>query len=314
MTGRKAAGRRAAYLALILLGISLVTFGLGRLIPGDPAEILLRERIENPSAKQVAELRRELGLERPFFYQYGAWLHRTLSGDLGRSWRTGQPVTREIAAALPATLELALLAFGLIVCLSTALGLISAARRNRWVDRVSRGWAVLLLSLPNFWLASLLIYFFSLKLGWLPVAGREGFRHLILPVLTLALPAAAFQGRVLRSGVLEILGQEYIRFARAKGLPPAAIFRHHVLKNALPAVASLWALSLGHLLGGSFIVESIFAWPGLGRLTVEAVLNRDLPLLQGTVLLMTLFYVLVNQGLEWFLGVIDPRVRSSPRD
>lgn len=313
MNGWMAAGRRAAYLALVLLGISMVTFGLGSLMPGDPAEILIRERVDNPSAEQVVGLRRELGLDRPFYHRYGAWLRRTISGDLGRSWHTGQSVTREIAAALPATVELALLSFGLIVCLSTTLGLISAVRRDSLTDRIGQGSTVLLLSIPNFWLATLLIYFLALKLGWLPVAGREGLLHLVLPVLTLALPAAAFQGRVLRSGVLEILGQEYIRFAQAKGLRPAVILGNHVLKNALPAVASLWALSLGHLLGGSFIVESIFAWPGLGRLTIEAVLNRDLPLLQGTVLLITFFYVTVNQGLEWFLGFIDPRVRSGPR-
>jgi len=312
MTGWRGAGRGAAYLVLVLLGISLVTFALGSLMPGDPAEILIRERIDNPSAEQVAGLRRELGLDQPFMHRYAVWLQRTLSGDLGRSWRTGQSVIREIAEAFPATLELALPAFGLIVVLSTGLGLISASRRDRWPDRFGRGSAVLLLSIPNFWLATLLIYFLALKLGWLPVAGREGLRHLVLPVLTLALPAAAFQGRVLRAGILDILGQEYIRFARAKGLPPGLVFRNHVLKNALPAVASLWALSLGHLLGGSFIVESIFAWPGLGRLTVEAVLNRDLPLVQGAVLLITAFYVLVNRSLEWFLRFIDPRTGVSP--
>ncbi|MFH0787380.1 MAG: ABC transporter permease, partial [Pseudomonadota bacterium] len=210
----------------------------------------------------------------------------------------------------PATLELALFSFVFVILLSSVLGFIVVWNRNKSVDRAAGIFSVLFLSLPNIWLGTLLIFFFSLQLHWFPVVGRGGFTHLVLPVLTLGLPIAALQGRVLRTAVLEVLGRDHCRFALAKGLRPWTVFRSHILKNALPSVISLWGITLGHLISGVFVVESIFSWPGLGRLMVEAVMNRDLPLIQGLVFLTAAAFVIINHGVEWILKLLDPRLKA----
>jgi ABC-type dipeptide/oligopeptide/nickel transport system permease component len=303
-------GRKGAYFFLVLFGVSFLTFGLSLLGPGDPAEILLRGSQEAPSQEQIMSMRRDLGLNRSLVERYALWLGLVLKGDLGNSWRTGQPVLREITDHLPATLELTFFTFILVVLVSSATGFLSALKQDQPLDRLSGIWAVVFLSLPNFWLGTLLIYFLALKLNWFPVLGRGGFSHLVLPVLTLGLPVAALQSRVLRTRVLELLSRDDIRFARAKGLKTKTIVKNHLLRNALPSVIALWGLTLGNLLGGSFIVESIFSWPGLGRLTVEAVLNRDQPLIQGTVLFLALCFVVINQGVDWVKKVLDPRLKA----
>jgi peptide/nickel transport system permease protein len=302
--------RKTAYFLLVLLGVSFLTFWLCQMIPGDPAEILLREGQEAPSPEQIQSMRRDLGLDDNLADRYRHWLGRVLKGDLGRSWRSGRPVIREIADHLPATLELTLFTFILVVLVSSTTGFLSALKQDKLLDRLSGIWAVLFLSLPNFWLGTMLIYFLALRLNWFPVLGRGGLSHLVLPVLTLGLPVAALQSRVLRTRVLELLNREYIRFAKAKGLKTRTLVKNHLIRNALPAVIALWGLTLGNLLGGSFIVETIFSWPGLGRLTVEAVLNRDQPMIQGAVLFITLCFVVINQGVDWVQKALDPRLKA----
>ncbi|MBC7359571.1 MAG: ABC transporter permease [Desulfacinum sp.] len=300
--------KRLVYLALVLWGVSLLTFGLFALAPGDPAEILLRDGREAATRESVAELRRELGLDDPVALRYARWLGKTLRGDLGRSWQTGEPVAGELLARLGATLELASAAFVFVVLCSVALGVVGAVYRGRAPDHLARAWCILCLSLPNFWLGPLLIMLLALRWGLLPIMGRGGLDHLIMPALTLGLSMAALEGRVLRASLLEILGQDYVRFALAKGLTGWAVMKRHVLRNALPPVVTLWGISLGHLLGGAVIVESIFSWPGLGKLAVDAVLARDVPLVQGTVLLMALVFVVATQLTDLAHRWLDPRL------
>lgn len=298
---------RLAGLLLVVWGVSLLTFALQTLAPGDPAEVLLRARSESPAPERVAELRRELGLDRPWPAQYLAWLGRAARLDLGRSLRSGEAVTTEIAARLPATLELAGAAFFLVVLLSGLAGVWTAWRPSQAQDRLPRWLSLLLVSLPPYWLGLLLISGLALALGWLPAAGRDGWASLVLPALTLSLGIAAMQGRVLRVGVLEVLGQDYIRFAHAKGLGRVRVLWSHVLPAALGPLLALWGMTLGHLLGGAVVVETVFAWPGLGRLLVEAVLARDWPLVQGLVLFTTMVLVAANQAVDLAVRVLDPR-------
>ncbi len=266
-----------AALLLVFWGVSLLAFGLQSLAPGDPAELLLRARAETPAPERIAALRAELGLDRPWPVQYLAWLGRALRGDLGQSLRTGEPVAREILARLPATLELTAAAFGLLAVLSLLAGFLAAWRPDPAGDRLPRWLGLGLVSLPPYWLGLLLIHGFALGLGWLPTAGRDGGASLVLPALTLSLGAAALQARVWRAVILEIAAREHVAFAHAKGLSRRRVILNHVLRPALPPLLSLWGMALGHLLGGAVVVETVFAWPGLGRLLVEAVLTRDLP-------------------------------------
>ncbi|MFH1058490.1 MAG: ABC transporter permease [Pseudomonadota bacterium] len=306
----RAAAARAAGLALVMLGVSVLTFALQLLAPGDPAEVLLRARSDNPAPERVAALRRELGLDQAWPRQYAAWLGRALRLDLGRSLRSGEPVAVEIAARLPATLELAGCAFVLVVLLSGLAGFSTALRPSAAGDRLPRWISLLLVSLPSYWLGLLLIYGLALGLGWLPAAGRDGWTSLVLPALTLALGVAAMQGRILRAGVLEALGQDCVRFAYAKGLGRRRVLTAHVLRGVWGPLLSLWGMTLGHLLGGAVVVETVFAWPGLGRLLVEAVLGRDLPLVQGLVLLMTVALVLASAAADLMAARLDPRHRE----
>jgi peptide/nickel transport system permease protein len=301
---------RILYGLLILAGVSFLTFALAQWIPGDPAEILLRGAQESPSQEQIQSLSKELGLDRPLWARYLSWSAGALRGELGLSWRTGRPVIQELADHLPATLELTCFAFLFIVGLSSLGGFVAALRRDKLTDRLFGLSTVVFLSLPNFWLGTLFIYFLGLKWNWFPLLGRGGFSHLILPVLTLGLPVASLQGRVLRTRVVGLMDREYIRFARAKGLKTRTIVKHHLIRNALPSVLSLWGLTLGSLLGGSFVVETLFAWPGLGRLTVEAVLHRDQPLIQGTLLFLALMYGIINQLVDILQKALDPRLKT----
>ena len=302
--------RRLIYLAAVLFGISVVTFGLIALAPGDPAETILRNRQEAPSAERIAQLRMELGLNDPVPMRYARWLGCAIQGDLGRSWQTGEPVARELLARLAATMELALATIVFVVLLSTGLGVLGAMFNGRLPDRLIRVLSIVGLSLPNFWLGLLLIMFLSLHLNLLPLMGRGGPAHLVMPVITLGLAVAVMQGRILRASLLEVLGQDYVRFAYAKGLNTWGVLRRHLLKNALPPVLTMWGISLGHLLGGAVIVETIFSWPGLGKLAVDAILARDIPLVQGAVLFMALVFVLANQITDLLQRYLDPRLRG----
>jgi peptide/nickel transport system permease protein len=295
-------------LPLVLWVVTALVFGLIHLAPGDPAAIILSAQSETPSPQKVAELRERMGLNRSLPEQYIAWLGRTARLDLGRSFRSGEPVTSMIWARLPATVELALTTMVFMVFFSTLTGAAAALRQDGSLDRLGRMLTIVILSIPGYWLGLLLIYFFSLRLGLFPVFGREGAISMVLPTVTLGLSAAMSQGRILRASLLEIMSRDFILFARAKGIRNRTLFFRHILKSALPPVLTLWGTAFGRLLGGAVLVESVFAWPGLGRLTAEAVISRDIPVVQGTVLFMAFAFVLVNLAVDLLCEFANPRL------
>ncbi|MDK2888635.1 MAG: peptide/nickel transport system permease protein [Thermoanaerobacter sp.] len=301
--------KRFLYLIPVMLGVSIVTFGLINLAPGDPAELILRSGGVEPTREAVEALREELGLNAPLYVQYGRWLWRMLHGDLGKSFRTGRPVAEEILSRFPATLELAFAAMVFMICLALPAGILSALYRHAFLDHLSRLGALLGASLPGFWLGLVLIYFFAVKLGVLPVMGRGGPEHLVLPAVTLGFGLAAVYARVLRAGMLDVLGQDYIKVARAKGLKEKWVIGRHALKNALLPAVTLLGMSFGHLLGGAVIVETIFAWPGVGKFAVDSIFNRDYPVIQGYALFMAVVFVLVNLLVDISYVFLDPRIR-----
>jgi len=302
---------RAMHLVAALFVVSVGAFALFALAPGDPAEVILRDRNEAPDPAQVAALRQELGLDDPLAVRSARWLVRACRGDLGHSWRTGAPALAEVARRAPATLQLAGCSFLLVVLFSVAAGVVAAFNRGRPADHVLRIASVLTISLPNYWLGLLLISVVAVQIGWLPVMGRGSPAHLILPALTLSAGAAALQGRVLRATLLQVMAADHIRFAQAKGLPPRVILLRHALPNALPPLVTMWAVSLGHLLGGSVVVETVFAWPGIGQLTVTSVLGRDIPVVQAILLTVAAVFMLVNLAADLVNRRIDPRLDRS---
>ena len=293
--------------ALVVLGVCTLVFLLIHLVPGDPVEAMLGEGAR-PADR--AALTAALGLDRPLGEQYLSYLARLSRLDLGQSFVYQRPVADLLAERLPATLTLAAVALGLALLLSVPLGVLAACRRGLALDGAAMGFSLLGSSIPNFWLGPLLILVFSLWLGWTPVSGREGPASLILPALTLGTSLAAILARMVRSSVLEVLGEDYIRTARAKGLSPAAVLWGHALRNAWLPVLTLVGLQLGGLLGGAVITETVFAWPGVGSLLVEAIQGRDYPVVQGCVLLISLAYVLVNTGTDLVYAWVDPRIRG----
>ncbi|MCL6610370.1 MAG: ABC transporter permease [Peptococcaceae bacterium] len=301
--------KRLFYLLPVMLGVSVITFGLVNLAPGDPAEIILRTGGADPSREAVLALREDLGLNDPVHIQYGRWLRGVFRLDLGNSFCTGRPVAGEILTRLPATLELTVAALCFMLFLSVPAGILAALYRHTAADHLSRICALIGASLPGFWLGLVLIYCFSVKLGLLPVMGRGGWRHLVLPAATLGLGMAAVYARLLRASMLDVLSRDYIKVARAKGLKEKWVIGRHALKNALLPVVTLLGMSFGHLLGGAVIVETIFAWPGVGKFAVEAIFNRDYPVIQGYALFMSLVFVLANLLVDISYVFIDPRIR-----
>ena len=297
-------------LVLVTAGV----FALIHLTPGDPIDVMMAESVD---ATVKANLRRELGLDQPIYAQYAAWTWRLLHGDLGRSIRNGEPVIENVSRRIRPSLQLAALAMAISLVVATPLGILSAARRNTSVDRVGTTFALFGICMPNFLLALLLIFFFGVKLRWLPISGYvdpleemlPGLRSLVLPALTLGLALAAVVTRTLRSSMLDALSEDYVRTARAKGLSESSIIRGHVLKNALIPVVTVLGLQLGTLIGGAVITEYVFALPGVGRLVVDAVFARDYPLVQGVVLLIAIGFILSNLLVDLLYGWIDPRIR-----
>ena len=298
--------RRLLLLVPTLLGVTLATFLMLHLTPGDPVTIMLGEFA---SASDVARLRAELGLDRPIVVQYLKFLGRAVRGDLGSSIRSRRPVQEEIAERLPPTMVLALAAQVLAVSAGITAGVTAAAARRPSVDSAIVAVTLVGLSMPTFWSGLLLILLFSLTLGWLPITASGGLRALILPAVTLAAPAAAVLARVTRASVLEVLRQDYVRTARAKGVSERLVVYRHALRNALIPVLTVAALQFAGLVAGAVIVESVFSRPGLGRLAVTAILSRDFPLAQGIVLVVASMYVFVNVGVDLVYGVLDPRIR-----
>jgi peptide/nickel transport system permease protein len=306
--------RRLFRFAAVLLGIALITFSLLDIAPGDPAELVLLARSESPSPQKIEAVRRDLGLDATFFHRFSDWAFSAMKGDLGRSFRTGDAVAREISARLPVTLTLAALTMAFVMVVSTVTGLVSGLMHGGRLDRGIRAWAVLSISMPDFVLGIILIFLFGLKIGLFPVVGLGGLYSYALPVLTLGLSIAAGHGQVLRAGVMEVMNTDYVRFAYSKGLGRWAVIRRHVVKNALLPVVVLWGMSLGHLLGGAVIVENVFSLPGVGTLLVESVLQRDIPLVQGVVLFTATSFVTVNRLVEALMRFFVPSLMFQSGD
>lgn len=289
----------------VLIGVSIAAFAMSHLVPGDPVSVMLGDRA---TAEDSARLRAELGLDDPLIVQYGRYLRDAVSGDLGTSIRSGQPVLTEIWARFPSTLELTVAACITSAVLGITLGVTAAVSKRGSVDAGIMLFALVGISMPTFWSGILLILFFGLKLGWLPIAGT-GPIALILPTIALAAPAAAVLARVTRSSVLEVVNQDFVRTARAKGLTDRIVVLRHVLRNALVPVITIVGLQFGGLLGGAVIVESVFSRPGLGRYTITAIESRDFPQIQGIVLFTAAIYVFINLIIDLLYAGIDPRIR-----
>jgi ABC-type dipeptide/oligopeptide/nickel transport system permease component len=298
--------RRTLLLIPILFAVLTIVFAFLRLIPGDPVEAMLGE---GARSVDVAAMRKELLLDQPLVTQYFHYLGGVFRGDLGNSWNTRVPVASAIASRLPATLELA--AGGMIIAILVAfpLGIIAAKNMNRWPDRIAMIMAVASSAIPHFWLAPLLILLFSIFLGWFPVSGTGSFWHVVLPSLTLGLALAAILVRMIRSSMLEELQSDYIRTARAKGTPERTILLKHALPNAMLPVLTILGLQFGSLLTGAIITETIFSWPGIGRLLIQAIYSRDYPLVQGCILVFASLYAFVNLAVDLLYGVLDPRIQ-----
>ena len=298
--------RRGLLLIPVVLGVATAVFFIIHLIPGDPVEIMLGEQARAADREQ---LRKTLGLDRPVLQQYVRFLGGLAKGDLGRSLHHRRGVAGLVLERLPATLELGAAAMAIAIAVALPLGILAAARARSWLDHGSMVSSLLGVSIPNFWLGPMLIALFSLQLNWLPPSGRGGIEHLILPALTLGTSLAAILARMTRASLLEALPRDFVRTARAKGLAEWAVLVRHGLRNALLPVVTAAGLQTGAVLSGSVITESIFAWPGIGRLTIEAIAARDYPLVQGCVLAIALTYVALNLITDVVYTLCDPRVR-----
>lgn len=302
--------RRLIYLVPVWLGISFVAFSLANLTPGDPARLMLQRQLERqPTAEEVARAQDELQLDDPFVVRYVRWLGDALTGDLGTSYRTGESVLGALLDRFPNTLQITLLGLLAAIAVALPLGVMSAVWRRSPIDHFSRIVALLGASMPSYWVAYLLILLFAVRLKVLPVAGQGTWQHLVLPSVTLGLGASASLMRLTRSEMLEVLGQDFIRTSRAKGLGPRAVIVGHGLRNALIPVTTVAGLRFAGLLGGAVIVETIFAWPGIGKFVLDSIFDRDYPVIQGFVMFMGTVFLLVNLLVDLSYAWLDPRIR-----
>ncbi len=299
--------RRLAFSLTAMLGVITIVFVLLH-VSGDPAALLVTQ---DATKQDMERIRQAYGLDRPLSVQYGRFIARVARGDLGYSYRQGLPVAELIAEHIRATFELALAALAVAMVLGVALGMVAAARRGSGVDTAAMTVALFGTSMPSFWLGLLLIIIFGVKLGWLPVSGYGGLDHLVMPAFVLGGFYAAQVSRLTRTSLLEVLAQDYIRTGRAKGLTGRVVLFKHALRNASLPVLTLLGLSFGQMLGGAIIVESIFAWPGMGRLAVQAVLGRDFPVVQGAAIMGAAVFLAVNLTVDLVYGWVDPRLRST---
>jgi peptide/nickel transport system permease protein len=298
--------RRLLLTIPVLLGVATLVFSLVHLVPGDPVQAMLGE---SASPQDVAELRGRLGLDRPLYEQYTGFLKGLATGNLGRSLRTNQPVVAAIAERLPATLELAFAAMLVATIVAIPLGIVAAAGAGTRVDHAATTLALVGISVPNFWLGPLLAIVFSVTLGWLPVSGRGTLAHLVLPAVTLGAPLAAVLARMTRASVIEELRELYVLAARARGVSRAAAVLRHAFRNSLIPIVTVLGLQFGAVLTGAVITETIFAWPGVGRLLIQSISFRDYPLVQGCILLIAVTYVTMNLLTDLAYGLLDPRIR-----
>ncbi|MBJ3816095.1 nickel ABC transporter permease subunit NikB [Shimwellia pseudoproteus] len=301
--------RRILLLIPLLLAASAVIFLLLRLGHGDPAMDYLRLSNLPPTPEMLVSTRAMLGLDQPLYWQYGHWLWRALQLDFGHSFATQRPVLDDMLHFFPATLLLAGVAFALILVISVPLGMWAARHRDRWPDHLVRLVAFLGVSMPNFWLAFLLVMLFAVQLKWLPAMGYGSWRHIVLPAISIAFMSLAINARLLRASMLEVAGQRHVTWARLRGLSPRRTERDHILRNASLPIITAMGMHIGELIGGTMIIESIFAWPGVGRYAVSAIFNRDYPVIQCFTLLMVGAFVLCNLLVDLLNAWLDPRIR-----
>jgi peptide/nickel transport system permease protein len=298
--------RRILLTVPVVLGVATLVFSLIHLVPGDPVQSMLGE---SAAPADITELRGRLGLDRPLIVQYGRFLAGLATGDLGTSLRTNQPVAAAIGERLPATFELAIAAMALAMLFAVPLGIIAAVRAGTHVDHAATTLALIGISMPNFWLGPILAIVFSVMLGWLPVSGRGTLGHLVLPAITLAAPLSAVLARMTRASVIEELRELYVLAARARGVSRVRAVLRHAFRNSLIPIVTVLGLQFGAVLTGAVITETIFAWPGVGRLLIQSIGFRDYPLVQGCILLIAVTYVSMNLLTDLVYGFLDPRIR-----
>jgi peptide/nickel transport system permease protein len=298
--------RRLVLTIPVLLGVATLVFSLIHFIPGDPAQAMLGE---GASQEDIAQLRERLGLDRPLLVQYGAFLSDLIRGDLGVSLRNDQPVTSQIVERMPATAELAFAAMAVAILIALPLGIVAAVWRGTFIDFSAMTLSLLGISMPNFWLGPLMAIIFAVELGWLPVGGRGTLAHLVLPAATLGAALAAILARMTRASLLEELREPYVLAARAKGVSRSRAVLRHAVRNSLIPIVTILGLQFGVVLTGAVITETIFAWPGIGRLLIQSIGFRDYPTVQGCVLFIAVTYVGVNLITDLTYGYLDPRIR-----
>lgn len=298
--------RRLLQSVIVVFGVSVLVFFLLRLAPGDPVLMLLAE---SAGPEQIAEARAKWGLDKPIYVQYGVFLSRAVRGDLGNSLFFQQPALEVLMERMPATLQLSAVALFFSLSIAIPVGLLSALKRDTIWDYLGTNLAMLGQALPPYWLGIMLILIFSVALGWFPTSGRGTWKHLVLPAITLGSVLMALITRLVRSGMLDVLSEDYVRTARAKGLPERTVIIRHALRNILIPLVTVIGLQLGALFGGAVITESIFAWPGVGRLALQAISARDYPLVQASVLVISVVYVFLNLAVDLIYVYLDPRIR-----
>lgn len=298
----------------MLIGISFISFALINLVPGDPAEIALRVNDTAPDLALIEETRKELGLDKPFLVRYVNWVEKSLQMDFGVSYvHRNRTVTSELARSLPATLELAAATLLLIIVVSIPFGVASAILKGNVFDKIARGVIFVGTAMPNYWVAFLLILLFSVKMQLLPSHGSGGFSHIILPAATLSLSYIPTYLRLIRNNMLDTLNEDFIFYGRARGLGEKSLLFRHALKNSLHTSITAIAMSIPQLIAGTVVMESIFAWPGLGRLCISAIFNRDYPVIQAYVLLMGVLFIVCNLVVDFVQAWLDPRLRLGGR-
>ena len=308
--------KRVLLIIPALLFVSMVSFSMAYLAPGDPAEILLMSPEGSPSPEAIDAFRVRMGLDQPIHIQYLRWLEKVLHGDLGYSFMSERPVADAITNSFKATLKLSLVSMIVSIVVSIPLGILAAIKHNTIIDDLCRLGALIGVSIPNFWQAFLLILLFSVHLDWLPVAGYGGgdIEHMILPAITLGTSSAAVTTRLMRSSLLEALSQDYIITARAKGLPERIVIGKHAIKNALIPVVTILGLNLGFLLNGAVVTEWVFGWPGIGDLVVDSIYQRDVTMIQGSILFIAVIFVTLNLLVDISYTYLDPRIRYESVD
>ena len=307
--------RRLLLIPILILGITIIVFTLIRLAPGDPVTAQYGLKLAEADPVRIERLREELGLNDPLMVQYFRYLQSLLKGDFGISLTSKVPVLDEIEARFPATLELTLSSMLIVILLSVPLGIVAALKRGTWLDNGLMAFSLFGVSMPAFWLGIMLILLFSLTLGWLPTSGRgdgplfDRLEYLVMPAVTLGFGLLGLNSRIMRSSMLEVLEQDYIRTARAKGQKKRLVITRHAMRNALIPILTLFGVQFASLLGGAVVIEMIFAWPGLGRLAVNATMRRDYPVIMGTVLLFSFFYLIASLIVDILYTLVDPRIR-----